>query len=179
MTVNSTRRMLTLVSLIVLFVAAGTLVWGFTSTGIGSEESTNGPSAPVGKKVSSKSRNTKSANSATAPSVLKNSGRTDFTAIWERPLRRPLFDLPPPPPQVIQKIPPAPIRARLLATMIEPENSTAVLRLASGAVVFRKVGDELGTDEPNVKIAKIDPGSVSVRRGDDETRLVVDGVKSK
>ncbi len=63
--------------------------------------------------------------------------------------------------------------------MIEAENSTAVLRLNSGEVVFRKVGQPLGAEEPTAKIARIEAGSVCVTREGNETRLLVDGQKSK
>ena len=56
---------------------------------------------------------------------------------------------PPPPPKPVERKVLPPIRARLLATMIEAENSTAVLRLATGEVVFRKVGQPLGNGESN------------------------------
>jgi hypothetical protein len=111
----------------------------------------------------------------TSPAASANG--TSVAMNWGRALRRPLFDPPPPAPVVISKPPSQPIRARLLATTIESENSTAMLRLASAQVVFLKVGESLGGEEPSAQIVKIEAGSVLVRRGNEQLRLSVDGTK--
>jgi hypothetical protein len=103
--------------------------------------------------------------------------RSQFEAYWDRPLRRPLFDAPPPAPKHVEKKPLPPIRAKLLATMIESEDSTAILKLGRGEVVFRKVGEAIGEEDSDAKVAKIEPSFVVVRRGDGETRLTIDGTK--
>jgi hypothetical protein len=64
-----------------------------------------------------------------------------------------------------------------LATTIESENSTAMVRLASAQVVFLKVGESFGGEEPSAQIVKIEAGSVLLRRGNEELRLSVDGTK--
>lgn len=178
MTLKTTKRLLTIASLLIVSAAAGILVWGFRPAEAIEPAETAGPSpASTGKGPPHATRlSSKIVSTNPTPPAL---GPNSFAALWERPLRRPLFDPPPPTLKVAEKKVPLPIRARLLATMIEPENSTAVLRLASGEVVFRKVGQPLGTDEPNAKIARIEAGSVSVSRNGDETRLLVDGQKSR
>lgn len=178
MTLNATKRLLTLASFLILIAATGILTWGFSSSGpIDSAESQNASITATGAgrgKTARTSANTSGTN-RTVPTAVAG----DFAGLLDRPLRRPLFDPPPPPPKIVEKRVLPPIRARLLATMIEPDSSTAVLRLANGEVVFRKVGQVLGTDEPNAKIARIEAGSVCVNREGDETRLLVDGQKSK
>ncbi len=99
----------------------------------------------------------------------------DFERYWSVPLRRPLYDPPPPPPKVVEKPPPQPLRAKLIATVVAPGNSTAMLQLAGGQVVFRKVGEEIGPDEGGAKIAAIESGSVRVERGEEKLELKVQG----
>ena len=99
----------------------------------------------------------------------------DLQAYWQRPLRRVLFDPPPPPPKVVEKPPPRPVTTRLLATMIEPGNTMAMLQLSTGEVIFRKVGDELGANDADVKITAIEEGAVKVIRQNDETKLSIAG----
>lgn len=178
MTLKTIKRMLTTASLFVLTAAAGILVWGLRQTsGIDAVETPTPSSVATGKILP---RNTGVKNKIMSSSrSIEPLSPNNFASLWERPLRRPLFDPPPPPPKVAEKKVLPPIRAHLLATMIEAENSMAVLRLASGEVVFRKVGQPLGTDEPHAKIARIAAGSVSVSRDGDETRLLVDGQKSR
>ncbi len=178
MTLKTTKRWLTFASLFILSAAAGILVWGFRPAEAIDSAETGSPSpAPTGNGLPHTTRLSPKAVpiNPTSPASRPN----NLAALWDRPLRRPLFDPPPPSPKVAEKKMLPPIRAHLLATMIEPPDSTAVLRLGSGEVVFRKVGQPLGTDEPNVKIARIEAGSVSVSRDGDETRLLVDGQKSR
>ena len=55
----------------------------------------------------------------------------------------------------------------------------AMLKLASGQVVFRKVGEAIGADEPSVQVSRIEIGAISVRRGNEEMRLSVEGTNGK
>jgi hypothetical protein len=176
MTLKATKRMLALASLALFAASAWVLVWGLTPSTSQEDEK---PAAAGPQSTAPSSSRPHAATKAVpaAPSPLITSA--NFAATQDRPLRRPLFDPPPPPSVIVQKKALAPIRARLLATMIEAENSTAVLRLASGEVVFRKVGEALGNTEPDAKVARIEPGVVSVSRAGDETRLMVDSVKSR
>jgi len=178
MTLKMKKRLLAALSLLTFSAAAGILTWGFCrAPGVqsaGAGESSLASNAK-GLPKTSRSSSVTTDNSSTSTAV----GSPSFAALWERPLRRPLFDPPPRPQVVAEKRALPPLRARLLATMIEAENSTAVLRLASGEVVFRKVGQPLGAEEPTAKIARIDAGSVCVTREGNETQLLVDGQKSK
>jgi hypothetical protein len=178
MTLKMKKRLLTALSLVTFSAAGGILAWGFCQAPE-MEPAVTGesPLASNAKALLKTSRPSSIAvgNSATSQTV----GLSSFAAFWERPLRRPLFDPPPRPQVVTEKRALPPLRARLLATMIETDNSTAILRLGSGEVVFRKVGQPLGAEEPMAKIARIEAGSVSVTREGNETRLLVDGQKSK
>jgi hypothetical protein len=178
MTLNTIKRLLNLATGLMLVAASGILVWGFSSTRANNSfESQNPAETGIGKVRLKRAES--SIMTSTTNRASRTSETSDLAALVDRPLRRPLFDPPPPPPKVVEKKVLPPIRARLVATMIEPENSIAVLRLASGGVVFRKVGEPLGTEEPNAKIARIEAGAVCVSREGDETRLVVDGQKSR
>ncbi|WP_029246819.1 hypothetical protein [Schlesneria paludicola] len=100
----------------------------------------------------------------------------DFESYWQQPLRRALYDPPPPPPpppKVVEIPPPRPITARLLATMIEPGNSMAMLQLQTGEVVFRKLGDEIGASDTGATISAIEEGVVNVERDKVVTKLAV------
>jgi hypothetical protein len=178
MTLSATKRLLTSASLLILLAAMGILVWGFSSPKAGDSlgshnlaEAANGP-----HRVKTASTST---NASGTDRTIQLAAAGDLAGLLDRPLRRPLFDPPPPPPKIVEKRVLPPIRTRLLATMIEPDNSTAILKLPNGDVVFRKVGQMLGTDEPTAKIARIEAGSVCVSREGDEIRLLVDGQKSR
>jgi hypothetical protein len=138
---------------------------------------------PPGGKESSSTRPTspriQAAGAKPKPGFVKDLVRADFETVWERPLRRALFDPPPPPPKPVEKKILPPLRVKLVATMIESDESTAVLKLAGGEVVFRKVGEMLGGDESDAKISKIEAGAVLVLRGGEECRLLVDGAKTQ
>lgn len=100
----------------------------------------------------------------------------DFESYWQQPLRRVLYDPPPPPPpppKIVEVPPPRPITSRLLATMIEPGNSMAMLQLQSGEVVFRKLGDEIGAADMGATISSIEEGVVNVERDKVITKLAV------
>jgi hypothetical protein len=178
MTLSATKRWLTLASFLLLLSAMGILVWGFSSPkAADSSESHNLADAANGPhRVKTAST---SANASGTNRTIRLAAAGDLAGLLDRPLRRPLFDPPPPPAKIVEKRILPPIRARLLATMIEPDNSTAILKLANGEVVFRKVGQMLGTDEPTAKIARIEAGSVCVSREGDEMHLLVDGQKSR
>jgi hypothetical protein len=177
MTPKTIRRLLTLGSLLMIGASAWILVWGFGPGASVTDEVAMPPeSVQTAKTLPDRPGSNNAAGTRVASQPVNGAS---FAGFWDRPLRRPLFDPPPPAPKVVEKRVVAPIRARLLATMIERDNSTAVLRLASGDVVFRKVGDALGTGEPDARIAKIEAGAICVRRAGDETRLLVDGFKGK
>jgi hypothetical protein len=176
MTLKATKRLLMLGTLTLAGGSACILIWGMGPTF----------SAPDDKALSlepvhtaSKASNNRTPNKLVARVDSQPVTDTSFAAIWDRPLRRALFDPPPPPPRIVEKRVLPPIRAKLLATMIERDNSTAVLRLMSGEVVFRKVGDALGRGDPDATVARIEAGTVCVSRAGGETRLVIDGLKSK
>lgn len=101
-----------------------------------------------------------------------------FEIYWNRPLRGPLYDPPPPPPpppKVVEIPPLRPIAAKLIATMVEPGNSMAMLQLSTGEVVFRKLDEEIGAADAGAKISVIEEGTISVQRDQEVTKLVVAG----
>lgn len=128
------------------------------------------------------SRPPAASRTATTPSGSAEPALTvqAFQAYWSRPLRRPLYDPPPPPPPapvVVTPPPPRPIAARLLATMVEPGNSMAMLRLSTGEVVFRKLDDPIGAADADATISAIEDGVIRVKRDQQTSKLVVDGPK--
>ena len=177
MRLKPTQRLLNLASLVVVGAAGATGYWGMMPiSNLDLDRSAGGAAAQEIKLPVSESGTAK-AKALSVASATAGIGGTRLAMNWGRALRRPLFDPPPPAPIVVVKPPPQPIRAKLLATVIEPENSTAMIRLANGQVVFRKVGDSLGAEESSAEIAKIEAGSISVRRGQEELRLSVEGMK--
>jgi hypothetical protein len=178
MRVRTTKRLLTAASLVVFGAAGAIGYWATVPRGLDLEA----PAGDSPSRLATAPANATGQNQPKriAPHLTKAVATGTIAAVnWGRPLRRPLFDPPPPAPVVLPKAPPKPIRAQLVATVIEGEDSTAMLRLASGRVAFSKVGDVIEGEEPKTEILKIEAGSVSVRRGNEETRLTVEGAKGK
>jgi hypothetical protein len=178
MRLKTTKRLLNLASLALLGTSGAVGYWGMTpASRIDFESPTSDAPAPkTGLTVNELGKAKTGTPVSSPPMAGAGSG---IATNWGRAMRRPIFDPPPPAPVVVAKAPPQPIRARLLATLIEAENSMAMLKLASGQVVFRKVGESLGADEPSVEISKIETGSISIRRGNEEMRLSVEGTNGK
>jgi hypothetical protein len=178
MRLKTTKRLLNLASLVLLGTSGAVGYWGMAPV---SRIDLEGPTAnALGLKagVTTNEPSKAKTNSLVQPPATTGPG-TSVVMNWGRSLRRPLYDPPPPAPVIVAKAPPQPIRARLLATLIEAENSMAMFKLASGQVVFRKVGESLGADEPGVEISKIETGAISIRRGNEEIRLSVEGTNGK
>ena len=93
---------------------------------------------------------------------------------WQRVLRRPLYDPPPPtpPPVIVQQ---RPITVKLVGTVIEPDNSQAFVRLASGSVELKRKGDQVTSDAADGVIAEITATSILIRRADGEHQVAVEG----
>lgn len=164
MTLRNQKRLLRAAMIGLLAAGAGALAWGWTPPPL---ETPAPPSAP------------RMAQRKRAPSRAKEpSAAPRFEGNWSRPLRRPLYDPPPPPPPVVEKPPPRPITTKLLATMIESDQGVAMLQLANGEVIFRKTGEGLAGEDHDATIVEIVAGSISVRRGEDVSRLAVEGTAS-
>ena len=67
----------------------------------------------------------------------------DLEPLWSLRLQQPLYD---PPPVVVAepKFVPPPLGIRLLGTIVEPDNSQAILMAADGEIVFQRVGQTVG-----------------------------------
>jgi hypothetical protein len=144
--------------LITLAILAGTgvlIALGLSDTGTDRERLTVDLSA-------SKQTNAKQATSET---------QLDFSPVWEKRLQQVLFDPPPPPPKVEVKPPPPPLQEKLLGTMIDSDNSQAIIQDAQQNVHFRRVGQSISPGSADALIEKILPSSIEVRRGDDLTTL--------
>ena len=170
MTSRTKRRLLTLLAGFFLACSGGVVWlpyspwWALSSSSLGAK--------PVTEK-----RDLPNSNLKTPDRQLV---AQDFEVYWKRPLRGPLYDpppAPPPPPKVVEVPPPRPIVARLLATMVEPGNSMAMLQLSTGEVVFRKLDEDIGAADAGAKISLIEEGTVSVAREKEVTKLVVAGQK--
>src|ERR1700733_9479358 len=178
MRIRTTKQFINLASLALLGTTGAVGYWGITpAPGVDVDAPTRDP-ASKSQPASRHLDKAKAQSSAPAQAIAVLAVASQ-SMNWGRPLRRPLFDPPPPPPIVVVHAPPPPLRAKLLATVIESENSTAMLRLASGQVVFRKVGESLGADEAGAEVSKIETGAIFVRRGEEELRLSVEGTSGK
>ena len=163
MTLRGKKRVLVLLSLGCWALTAAVVLWGTRESLL--------PQPVVRSSSESHSKTRKSSAAKSAPALAESA----FEAHWERPLRRPLYDPPPPVPPPVVKEPLPPLQAKLLATMVEPGKTMAMLQLPGGQVVFRKVGEVVGPEPGNPTIAEIQPGAVTVTRGDETTKLFVDG----
>lgn len=86
---------------------------------------------------------------------------------WRRLLQRPLYDPPPPPKKIVKKIV-RPITVQLMGTILEPENSQAFVKLSSGSVKLRRVGDQLTDDPLDGEVLKITANEIVIKREDGE-----------
>ncbi len=179
MRLRTTKRLLNLASLVVLGTAGAVGYWGMVPVASLDVDARalDGP-APKPAPTTNNPGTAKTKVTPSTPATASFGGTIPATD-WGRALRRPLFDPPPPAPVIVAKAPPQPIRAKLLATVIESDNSTAMLKLANAQVVFRKVGESLGAEDAGVEISKIDTGAITVRRGKEEIRLSVEGANGK
>jgi hypothetical protein len=175
---RTTKHLINLASLALLGTASAVGYWGITPVSGLEVDARARDSGSTSLPASNHGEKAKAQSSAPAQAAAAI-GCASQSIDWGRALRRPLFDPPPPPPVVVAHAPPPPLRAKLLATVIESENSTAMLRLASGQVVFRRVGESLGADEAGAEVSKIETGAILVRRGKEELRLSVEGTSGK
>jgi len=98
--------------------------------------------------------------------------RDDFASLWDRPLRRALYD-PPPPPPVVRELPP--LGVELLGTIIEPDNSMALVRSEQGSVEYKRVGDIVGPVDSPASVVEIGAESIIVERAEERITLGVRG----
>lgn len=96
----------------------------------------------------------------------------DFAQLCELPLRRPLYDPPPPAPEVRQL---PPLRVELLGTILEGENSMAILRSDEGQVEYRRQGDSVGPVDCPAKLVEIQGDAVVLDRENERVTLRVQG----
>jgi len=80
-----------------------------------------------------------------------------YAAVYERDLQRPLYD-PSPVPAPAAKPPPAP-DLRLVGTVIEPDNTFALLRTRRGEVKWARIGEAL----EGAEVVEIESEAVTVR----------------
>lgn len=106
-----------------------------------------------------------------APSPLAHSISADA---WTRRLRQPLYDPPPPPPPAVVAEAPRPIPVRLVGTVIEPGNSQAFVRQASGTVELKRIGDQVTPDPADGVIADITTSDLVIHRKDGDHRVAVE-----
>jgi hypothetical protein len=99
--------------------------------------------------------------------------REHFAALWDHPLRRVLYDPPPPKPEVKQL---PPLRLELLGTILEPLNSMAIIRSEQGTIEYKRVGDVVGPGESPANVVEIGSESIIVERAAERITL---GVQSK
>ena len=84
-------------------------------------------------------------------------------ALWTKRLRRPLYD---PPPPVVQKKELPPLRVALLGTIIESDNSMAIVSSPDGNVEYKRVGDHVGPADSSAAVVEILSDSIVVERDD-------------
>ena len=90
--------------------------------------------------------------------------------LCDRPLRRPLYDPPPPKPEVRQL---PPLSLELLGTIIEDANSMVIVRSDQGSVQYKRIGDAVGPPDSPANIVEINSNSMVVERAKERITLKV------
>ncbi len=88
-------------------------------------------------------------------------------------LQRPLFDPPPPEPVVEEVAPPPPLNVRLIGTIMNGDNSQAIVESGGGDIAFLKIGQSVSKDNPQSVIESIDASSIVVSRGEHTEKINV------
>ena len=94
----------------------------------------------------------------------------DFAQLWDRALRRPLYDQPPPKPEVRQL---PPLRVEVLGTVLEDANSMAFVRGEKGNMETKRIGDTVGPAESPGKLVQITADAVVVEREQERITLKI------
>jgi len=104
-----------------------------------------------------------------------------FQQVWRKPLRRPLFDPPPaataartstPPPQ-------APLRIKLLGTVLEPGQSMAMFAVPPGTITIKRVGEAIGEAPNQAEIMDIQTDRAVLRCQGQTMTVEIEGTKGK
>lgn len=140
-----------------LAAAALVVVWGVQPFAAAWEQSTAKQSQPQ-------------PTSTTAIEVPQGPSRDDFAPLWDRPLRRALYD-PPPPKPVVQQLPP--LRVELLGTILEEANSMAIVRSEQGRVEYKRRGDSVGPADSPAELVEIQADAIVLVREDERVTLKV------
>ena len=104
------------------------------------------------------------------PNADNEPSKESFAQLCEVQLRRPLYDPPPPAPEVRQL---PPLQVQLLGTIIEGENSMAILRSEQGKVDYRKQGDAIGPVDSPATVVEIQVDAVVLNRAEERITLRV------
>lgn len=142
-----------------LLAAVGVVAWGLQSPAV----------SPRGNHASD-ARHESVANSA--EEQLPELTRDGFAQLCEQPLRRPLYD-PPPPKPVVRQLPP--LRVELLGTILEGDNSIAIIRSEQGKVEYRRIGDSVGPVDGLAQLVEIQGDAVLLERAEERITLQVQG----
>jgi hypothetical protein len=96
--------------------------------------------------------------------------RDEVLKLCDRPLRRPLYDPPPPKPEVKQL---PPLQVELVGTIVEDTNSVALVKTEKGNVEYKRIGDEVGPVEGPAKVIEIKLDEVVLERAAERITLNV------
>lgn len=97
----------------------------------------------------------------------------EFARVWQKPLRRPIFDPPPTAPPIATSEPKrAPLNIKLLGTAIEPGESLAMIATPPNTLEVRGLGDTIGEGANQLEVVEIMPDRVVLRRQSE--RLVLE-----
>lgn len=160
MTVRQTNLLIKSMSLLLMAAASGVLWWGWQS--------------PTGKGTEAQA---KSSQTNETPEAVNTRGVAiaDFSSVWDRPLRGPLYDPPPATPKPVAKPkpvvrtppkpktpPPPKLDIRLVGTILESGHSMAIAADATGKVDVKSSGQVLDLEPVGVRIEEIAADTVTV-----------------
>ncbi len=167
MDVTAQRRTLTTLAAGLLLGAVGAIGWSIS--GIDSSEDQIAASPQV-----------------TKPIISADGDADASDAALNLALRRPLVDPPPPAPKPVQPRPPVPapppapgLQLTLVGTIIESENSLAIIADASGAFDVKGVGESLELSPPGVSVKRIESEQVELQFGGKTSTVSLDRERPK
>jgi len=108
-------------------------------------------------------RSTPPSTNRSAPVPPQFASMEDLAPLLDQPLRAPLYDPPPPPPPVKEAPPPLRLTFKLVGTIVEGDQSRALLSNAEGDIEIRGVGETITLQPGGIVVEQISTEQVLLK----------------